>query len=147
MRFTAELESTGGTTTGFVVPESIVEALGAGRRPPVTVTVEGHTWRTSIASMGGRFLLGVSAANRAAAGASAGSVYAVDVVLDTAERTVEVPPDLAVALAGDAAARAAWDALSFSHQRAHAEAVASAKRPETRQRRVAATLEQLRGRG
>ena len=68
MDFTTELEATGGTTTGFVVPDEVVEALGAGRRPKVVVTVQGHTWRTSIASMGGRFLLGASAAVREAAG-------------------------------------------------------------------------------
>ena len=90
MDFTAELEATGGTTTGFVVPVDVVEALGGGRRPKVAVTVNGHTWRTSIASMGGRFLLGVSAAVREAAGVAAGQTHTVSVELDTAPRTVEV---------------------------------------------------------
>ncbi len=91
MDFTTELEATGGTTTGFVVPDEVVEALGAGRRPKVAVTVHGHTWRTSIASMGGRFLVGASAAVRAEAGLTAGETYTVTVEVDTAPRTVEVP--------------------------------------------------------
>ena len=99
MEFTTELLATGGTTTGFVVPEAVVEALGAGRRPKVVVTVDGHTWRTSIASMGGRFLLGASAAVREASGISAGQTYTVTVEVDTAPRTVDVPDDLAAALA------------------------------------------------
>ncbi len=145
MRFTAELESTGGNTTGFVVPEDVVESLGGGRRPKVTVTLGGHTWRSSIAAMGGRFMLGVSAANREAAGLEAGTVCDVVVEPDAAPRTVEVPEDLSAALTADSAARSAWDALSYSHQRRHVEAIAAAKRPETRARRVAATLAALRG--
>ena len=114
MEFTTELLATGGTTTGFVVPDEVVEALGAGRRPKVVVTVEGHTWRTSIAAMGGRFLLGASAAVREAAGLTAGSTYTVGVEVDTAPRTVEVPDDLAAALAATSGAADAWSALTFS---------------------------------
>ena len=138
MEFTTELLATGGTTTGFVVPDAVVEALGGGRRPKVVVTVDGHTWRTSIASMGGRFLLGASAAVREASGISAGQTYTVDVEVDTAPRTVDVPDDLAAALAASpAAAGRAGPALTYSQQRQHAEAVLAAKKPETRERRVA----------
>lgn len=144
MRFTGELQSHGGTTTGFVVPEEIVEGLGGGRRPKVTVTVNGHTWRSSIASMGGQMLLGVSKDNREAAGVHAGEVLDVEVELDTAPRTVDVPPLLAEALAADPGAKAAWDALSYSHQRAHAEPIAATKNEETRQRRVDKTMSILR---
>jgi hypothetical protein len=143
MEFTTVLEATGGTTTGFEVPDEVVEALGAGRRPKVVVTVQGHTWRTSIAAMGGRFLLGASAAVREAAGIEAGQAYAVTVEVDTAPRTVEVPDDLAAALAASPAAAAAWSGLSFSQQRQHAEAVLAAKKPETRERRVATVVERL----
>lgn len=145
MDFTAQLQATGGTTTGFAVPEAVVEGLGGGRRPKVLATVAGHTWRTSIAAMGGQFWLGVSAAVREAAGVAAGETHEVTVELDTAPRTVEVPPDLAAALAGDPTAAAAWEALSHSHRRAHVEAVLAAKKPETRERRVASTLAKLRG--
>ena len=143
MEFTTELEATGGTTTGFVVPDEVVDALGGGRRPRVVATVGGHSWRTSIASMGGRFLLGVSAAVRDAAGIAAGETHTVTVELDTAPRTVEVPEDLAAALAASPSAAAAWDGLSYSSQRQRVEAVLAARKPETRERRVAATIEKL----
>lgn len=145
MHFTTELEATGGTTTGFVVPDEVVESLGAGRRPKVVATVDGHSWRTSIASMGGRYLLGASAAVREAAGLAAGATYDVMVVVDTAPRTVEVPDDLAAALAAAPDAAAAWAASSFSLQRQHAESVLAAKKPETRERRVASVVEHLAG--
>ncbi len=144
MEFTTQLEATGGTTTGFVVPDEVVEALGGGRRPKVAATVAGHTWRTSIAAMGGRFLLGASAAVREAAGIAAGETHTVTVVLDDAPRTVEVPEDLAAALAADADAARAWEALTYSAQRRHAEAVLAAKKPETRARRVESVLASLR---
>ncbi|MBM6402260.1 YdeI/OmpD-associated family protein [Phycicoccus sonneratiae] len=145
MDFTTELQATGGTTTGFVVPEEVVAALGAGRRPKVTATVAGHTWRTSIAPMGGQSWLGASAAVRAAAGIAAGETHVVTVEVDAAPRTVEVPDELAAALASDPEAAAAWEALSHSARRRHAEAVAGAKAPETRARRVASTLAALTG--
>ena len=143
MEFTTELEATGGTTTGFVVPDEVVDALGAGRRPKVVVTVLGHTWRTSIASMGGRFLLGASAAVREAAGLTAGQTYSVAVEVDTAPRTVEVPDDLAAALAVAPEAAARWSGLTYSQQRQHAEAVLAAKKPETRERRIATIVATL----
>jgi hypothetical protein len=144
MEFTAELEATGGTTTGFVVPDDVVEGLGAGRRPKVVVSVAGHTWRTSIASMGGRYLLGASAVVREASGISAGHVYPVTVEVDTAPRTVDVPEDLAVALAADPDAASTWAGLTYSQQRQHAEAVLAAKKPETRARRVSTIVAKLR---
>jgi len=147
MDFTTELLATGGTTTGFEVPDEVVDQLGGGRRPKVVVTVEGHTWRTSIASMGGRFLLGASAAVREAAGIESGQTYSVHVELDGAPRTVDVPDDLAAALAASAAATAAWAGLSYSRQRQHAEAVLAAKKPETRARRVSTIVSTLAGSG
>jgi hypothetical protein len=145
MDFTTELLATGGTTTGFEVPEEVVAQLGGGRRPKVVVTVEGHTWRTSIASMGGRFLLGASAAVREGAGIASGQSYTVHVELDTAPRTVEVPEDLAVALAASPTATTTWAGLSYSQQRQHAEAVLAAKKPETRARRVGTIVVGLAG--
>ena len=141
--FTAELSASGGTTTGFVVPEAVVDALGGGRRPKVVATLAGHSWRTSIAPMGGGWMLGVSAAVRAATGVAAGEVHVVSVDLDDAPRSVEVPDDLAAALAASPAASAAWSALSYSAQRRHAEAVLAAKKPETRARRVSGTVDAL----
>ena len=143
MEFTTELEGTGGNTTGFVVPDAVVAGLGGGRRPKVMATVSGHTWRTSIAPMGGRFLLGASAAVREAAGIAAGETHTVAVELDNAPRTVELPEDLAVAIAAHPDAAAAWERLSYSHQRQHVEAVAAAKKPQTRERRIASTITKL----
>jgi uncharacterized protein YdeI (YjbR/CyaY-like superfamily) len=106
------------------------------------VTVNGHTWRSTIAVMGGRFLLGVAAEHRAAADVAAGDVLTVTVTLDDAPRTVDVPSDLAEAL--DAAGvRAAFDRLAPSHRKEHVRAVEEAKRPDTRARRIAKAVEAL----
>lgn len=130
-----ELQRTGGTTTGFHVPDEVVDKLGGGRRPKVVATVNGRSWRSSIASMGGEFWLGVSAANRNLVGLSGGEVYELTLELDTAPREVDVPDDLAQALA-EAGARPAFDRLSFTLRKEHALAVTSAKRTETRERRI-----------
>jgi hypothetical protein len=145
MRLQLELRGGGGNTAGFVVPDQVVEELGGGRKPKVVVTIGEHTWRSSIVNMGGQFMLGVSMANREAAGVSAGQTLDVDVVLDTAPRTVEVPDDLATELAGDAAASAAWATWSFTRQNEAARLLTEAKKPETRERRLAKVLAELRG--
>jgi len=144
VRLRLELEATGGNTTGFRIDEAVVAGFGS-RRPKVLVTIGRHSWRSSITSMGGAFWLGGSAANRAAAGIAAGDVVGVALEADTAPRTVEVPDDLAAALAAEPGLREAFDALSFSHQRQHVEAILAAKQPDTRTRRIAACLAQLRG--
>ncbi|HQY32452.1 YdeI/OmpD-associated family protein [Actinotalea sp.] len=132
-----------GTNTGIPVPDDVVAALGQGRKPPVVVTVGGHTYRTTVASRGGQYLLSLSAANRAAAGVAGGDEVDVDIELDTAPREVEVPDDLAGALAADPAARAAWDRLAYSHRQRHVLAVEGAKAAETRARRVEGVLRAL----
>jgi hypothetical protein len=142
--FRATLESNGKTATGFVVPPEVVEALGAGKRPPVRVTIGAHTYRSTVAVMGGRNLLGVSAKNRAAAGVAAGDELDVHLELDTEPREVPVPPALATALAGDAAARTFFEGLSPSQKQWHTQSVESAKTDETRARRVAKSVEMLR---
>ena len=145
MRLRLELLGHGGNTAGFEIPDAVVEELGGGRRPKVVVTVGAHTWRSSIANMGGRFMLGVSMANREAAGVAAGQVLDVDVELDTAPRTVEVPDDLAAELEGDADARSRWDGWSFTRQNEAARTLTEARKPETRARRLAKVLAELRG--
>lgn len=144
MRFRAELESTGRTTAGFEVPEPVVDELGGGKHPKVTVTVNGYTFHTSIARMGGRYLLGVSADRRAAAGVRAGDVLDVDVQLDTAPREVDLPEDLAAALERDAAAREFWETLSYSKRQWHVLQVTGAKKAETRANRVVKSIAMLR---
>ncbi|HEV7212600.1 MAG TPA: YdeI/OmpD-associated family protein [Blastococcus sp.] len=140
MRFSTTVLLGGRTATGLIVPPEVVEALGAGKKPAVTVTVGGHTYRSSVAARGGQFLIPLSAENRTAAGVAAGDTVEVDVELDTAPRVVEVPGDLAAALDADPAARARFDALSYSRQLQHVLAVDGAKTAATRERRVAAVV-------
>ena len=118
MKFRAEVEPTE-PMRGLEVPEEVVEALGEGKRPPVTITVNGYSWKSRVAIMRGRYLLGLSTANRRAAGVSTGDVVEVDVVLDAEPRVVVEPPDLTDALDAVPAARAAYDRLSYSHRREH----------------------------
>lgn len=143
MRFRSVIEQSGRTATGFEVPANVVEGLGAGRRPKVSVTINDRTYRSSVASMGGRFMVGVSAENRALTGVQAGDEVEVDLEVDTAPREVEVPGDLRAALELAPEAGAAFARLSYSHQRAHVEAIAAAKRPETRRRRIDRAIEML----
>ena len=143
MRFSTTVELGGKTATGMAVPAEVVQALGSGKRPAVRVTVGGHTYRSTIASMGGRFLLPLSAENRAAAGVAAGDAVEVEVEVDDTPRVVEVPADLSAALDAEPAARRRFDALSYSHQLRHVLAVEGAMAAATRQRRVAAAVATL----
>jgi uncharacterized protein (DUF1800 family) len=140
--FTTILELGGKTATGIEVPPQVVEAFGAGKRPPVTVTVNGHSWQSTVAVMGGRFMLGVPAEHRAAAGVNADDTLEVTLELDDAPRAVAVPRDLAEALAA-ADATAAFDRLAPSHRKEHVRSVEDAKKPETRARRIAKVIDAL----
>ena len=143
IRFTTTLLARG-PAAAVVLDEDQVAALGEGaKRFPVHATVNGYTWRTSVTRMRGEFLVGLNREVREQAGAETGERVKVELELDTAPREVEVPPALATALAGDAAAQAAFDALSFTYRKEYARWVAEAKRPETRERRIAETLERL----
>lgn len=144
MRFRAVILLNGKTATGIAVTPEIVESLGAGKRPPVTVTINGHTYRSSIASMGGTFMLPVSAEHRASAGVAAGDEVDVDVSLDTEPREVAVPSDFGAALDGDLEAGCAFDALAYSHKLRHVLAIEQAKTAETRERRIAKAISMLR---
>ncbi|WP_212754707.1 YdeI/OmpD-associated family protein [Nakamurella aerolata] len=143
IRFTTTLELHGKTATGFQVPPEVVAELGSGKKPKVTVHIGRHRYRSTVAVYGGVFMLPLSAENRTAAGVSAGDTITVGLALDTAERTVNVPDDLADAL-NTAGLQAAFDALSFSKQRGHVELVTGAKAAETRRRRVDRVLAALR---
>jgi hypothetical protein len=144
MKFRATLELGGKTATGIRVPDEIVESLGAGKRPAVNVTIKGYIYRSTVAPMGGVYMLPVSAEIRANAGVAAGDEVEVEVELDTAPREVVVPPDFAAALDADAEAKRNFDALSYSNKRRHVLSIEGAKSDETRQRRVAKALEELR---
>jgi hypothetical protein len=144
VRFRTTLERSGKTATGFEVPSTVVEGLGAGKRPAVRVTINGYTYRSTVAAMDGRSMIGVSAENRAAARVEGGDVIEVDLELDTAPREVTVPPELAAALKKDAKARKTFDGLSYSNRRWLAESIAGAKTEETRRRRIAKAVAALR---
>jgi len=134
-----------GPAAAVVLDDEHVAAVGEGaKRFPVVATVDGYTWRTTVTRMHGEFLLGLNAAVREAAGVQAGDTVAVELALDTAPRDVDVPEALAVGLAGDPAARAAFDALAYTHRKEYARWIEEAKREETRQRRVARALEMLK---
>jgi hypothetical protein len=136
MKFRATLQLAGKTATGIEVPTDVVEGLGKGKRPPVKVTINGHTYRSTVAPMGGVFMLPVSAEQRDQAGVSAGDELAVIVELDTEPREVVVPPDFAKALKRDAEAQRFFETLSYSNKRRFVLSIEDAKTPETRQRRI-----------
>jgi hypothetical protein len=145
MKFRAHVEPAE-PMRGLEVPQEIVEALGAGKRPRVTITINGHSWKSRVAIMRGRNLLGLSNANRHAAGVVTGDEVEVDVELDTKPRVVVEPADLARALNADPVARAAYDRLAYSHKREHVLAIESAKKPETRIRRIENAVAMLKDR-
>ena len=129
----------------MVLDDATVEQVGEGaKRFPVVATVNGYTWRTSITRMRGEFMLGLSRAVRQEADVEAGDTVQVELELDEAPREVEVPAALSVALDGDPSARAAFEALAYTHRKEFAVWVQEAKREETRERRVAQALEMLR---
>jgi hypothetical protein len=142
MKFRATLELHGKTATGFEVPATVVERLGSGKRPPVRVTINGYTYRNTVAVMGGKYMLGVSAEHRAGAAVAAGDKVEVELVLDSEPRDVTVPADLAKALG--AAGRRRFDALAYSHRKEWVRSVEEAKTTETRQRRIDKAVAALR---
>jgi hypothetical protein len=144
MRFRTTILSAGKTATGIHIPDEIVAGLGSGKKPAVKVTINGYTYRSTVASRGDRFLVGVSAENRAGAGVAAGDEVDVVIELDTEPREVTVPPDLELALRGEADARRFFEGLSYSKQSWFVASVEGAKSPETRQRRIDKAVELLR---
>ncbi|HEV3069032.1 MAG TPA: YdeI/OmpD-associated family protein [Streptosporangiaceae bacterium] len=144
MKFRAIIQLNGKTATGIEVPPEVITSLGRGQRPPVRVTIGGYTYRSTVGVMGGKSMLPVSADNRAAAGVAAGDEVEVDVVLDTAPREVTLPPEFAAALRADEAAQQAFQKLSYSQQQRHVLGITSAKTAETRERRIASALAELR---
>ena len=142
--FRTTILGTGKTTAGIEVPEVAVEALGAGKRPPVVVTINGYAYRNTVAVMSGTYMIGVSNEHRAASGLAAGDEVDVELVLDTAPRTVELPADFEAALAAEPAARATFDKLSNSNKGSHVTLIEGAKTDETRRRRIEKSVATLR---
>jgi Bacteriocin-protection, YdeI or OmpD-Associated/Domain of unknown function (DUF1905) len=143
MRFQARIEQSGKTATGIRVPPEVVDALGAGKRPAVRVTINEYTYRSTLGVMGGVTMLPLSADHRQGAGVAAGDDVDIELVLDTEPREVAVPPDLAAALEKDGDAQRVFNTLSYSAKQRHVLSVEGAKSPETRQRRIEAVIASL----
>jgi hypothetical protein len=144
VRFRTTVLLGGKTATGIQVPDEVVAGLGAGKRPPVYVTINSYTYRSTVAPMGGEFWIPVSAEVRERSGVAAGDEIEVEVQLDSEPRGVTVPPDLAEALTADPDAQRFFDSLSYSNKRRLVLQIEGAKTDETRQRRIAKTVEGLR---
>ena len=144
MKFSATLLQGGKTATGIHVPDEVIAALGGGKRPPVAVSVNRYEYKTTVGIMDGKCMLPFSAEHRAASGVQAGDAVEVDIELDTAPRTVDVPEDFAAALAAEPDAQAFFETISNSNKKWHVLNVTGAKTDETRQRRIAKSVAMLR---
>ena len=145
MRFTTELLRAGKSATGIEIPDHVVDSFGAGKKPAVTVSINGFSYQSTVAVMGGKYMVGVSAERRAAAGIEGGDIITVDVELLTAPRQVVVPADFGAALDSVAGAREAFEKLAYSHRKEHVRAIEDAKKPETRAARIEKTAAKLAG--
>ena len=141
--FTVELQRVQKTATMFRVPFDLEEAFGLAR-PPVTVTIRGHMWRTTPGVYDGVGYIVVNRAVKAATGVDAPDRVRVRIELDTEPRKVVIPRDLAAALAADSVAKKTFASMSFTHRREYVQWVEDAKRPETRSRRIAAAVARVR---
>jgi hypothetical protein len=144
VRFRTTIQTAGKTATGIEVPDEVVTSFGSGKRPPVRVTINDYTYRSTVAVMGGRFMVGINADVREAAGVAGGDEIDVDMELDTEPRAVSVPADLAAALDEEPDARRYFDGLSYSNKSRHVLAITGAKSEETRQRRIAKSVAMFR---
>ena len=143
MKFRTTLLGNGKSAVGMEVPPEVVAGLGSSKKPAVKVTIKGYTYRSTVATMGGKFMVGVSAENREKAGVAAGDTVDVTMELDTEKREIVVPSDLATAMKKDATAKKFFDGLSYSNQRWYTYPIDTAKTPETRQRRVEKAITML----
>ncbi len=143
MKFTTTLQQAKDmNATGIVIPPEVITVLGGGKRAPVRVTINGYSYRSTVAVMGGKFMVGVAAEHREKAKAKGGETINVTIELDDAPRTVDVPDDFAAALK-KAKARDAFDALAYTHRKEHVRAIDEAKTQETRARRIAKSVEKV----
>lgn len=144
MKFQTHVRLSGKTATGIEIPPEVIDAMGAGQKPAVRVTIGGYTFSSTVARRGGRYLLGINADTRERAGVAAGDRVEVEVELDTGSREVAVPPDLADAMKADPPAKAFFESLTASQRKWFVLDVEGAKQPETRQRRITKSIQMLR---
>lgn len=143
MKFRTKIELGGKTATGFEVPEEVVASLGSGKKPAVRITIGNYTYRSTVASMGGRFMIPLSAENRTSAGVAAGDEADVDIELDLEPREVAVPTDFSEALEREEDAKRFFEGLSYSNKRRIVLSIEEAKTAETRQKRIAKAVVSL----
>jgi hypothetical protein len=144
MRIRVKIEGAGKTAAGIEIPPDVVASLGSNRRPPVRITINGYTFRSTVASVSGRYMVGVSNDTRSKTGVAAGDEVDVEIELDTEPREVVVPTDFAAALAGEPAAKRFFEGLNYSNRRRIVAPIDEARTPELRERRVAAAVGRLR---
>ena len=144
MRFRTAILTSGKTATGIEIPPEVIDALGGGKKPAVQVTIAGYTYRSTVASRGGRYMVGVNATNRERANVAAGDVVDVDIELDTGSREVEVPADFASALAREPKASSFFGTLTPSQRKWFVQDIEAAKKPETRLKRIDKAVQMLR---
>lgn len=144
MRFRTEILSNGKTAAGIEIPLDVLDALGTSRKPAVKVSLNGYTYRSSVATVNGAYMVGVSTDVRTAAGVAAGQVVDVDIELDTEPRVVVVPADLAEAFDAEPEALRFFETLSYSNKRRVVMPIDDAKTLETRQRRIEKSVASLR---
>jgi hypothetical protein len=144
MRFRTNIRQSDGAATGIVIPDDVIASLGAGKKPAVRISVNGYAYRSTVATVDGRYMVGFSAAHRAASGLAGGDEVEVEIELDTEPRVVEVPDDLQKALDAEPRAKETFERLSNSLKGYHVAQVVGAKTDETRQRRIEKSVAVLR---
>jgi hypothetical protein len=144
MKFKTTLFEAGKTATGIKVPPEIVESFNAGRKPPVRITINGYTYRNTIAVMGGVYMVGVSAEHRQGAGVKGGDKIEVTIELDTDPRVVDIPVEFQKALNKNSSAKKYFDTLSNSKKKGIVIPIKDAKTDETRDRRIEKAINLLK---
>lgn len=138
--FKTILLQAGKTATGIKIPPEIIEKIGAGKKPPIKVTINGFTYRSTVAVMGGAFMVGVNAENRIGAKVNGGDKIEVTIELDTQPREVEIPADFQKILNKNSDAKKKFATLSYSKQKELIVPITDAKTEETKQRRIEKAL-------
>jgi hypothetical protein len=144
MKFKTKILRAGKTATGIEIPAKVVESFEMGKKPPITVTIHGYTYRNTVAVMGGVYMVGISAEHRKGAGVEGGDEIEVNIELDTKPREVEVPADLQKALSKNATVKKKFEALSYSRKQGLVLPIKDAKTEETRQRRIEKAIDGLK---
>lgn len=144
LNFRTKVLTAGKTATGIQIPDEVIAKLGAGRKPAVRITINGFTYRSTVAVMNGRFMVGINADNREKAKVAGGDIIDVGIALDTEVREVAVPDDFREVLERELDLKRAFDGLSYTKRRVIAEAIAGAKTAETRERRIEKAVRDLK---